>query len=143
MVKKTSILKVMKKILLCIWWQDIEKSGFILRILSLAFSGFLSFCVYVWLYESNMNLFLKIIIGCYLISNILLYFPGKNLWLHKRDKLKYDNLKDDISEASWYFISDRIYFLFSFIILFIYFKNIQINNNGKVKEENHEDKVSG
>ncbi|GAA0783138.1 hypothetical protein [Hathewaya limosa] len=119
MVRKVNILNILKKILLCFWWQDIEKSHFLPRILCLFVSVALSFCIYAWMYEANINIIFKLIISIYLIVNILLFWPAHILLSEK-----------NMFIGEVFYVFKNISVLFSFIVLFKYFmKKEQLDYN--------------
>ncbi|ATD55975.1 hypothetical protein [Clostridium chauvoei] len=91
------------------YWQDIERSNIFIRILNLIFAIVLSFGAYSTVYLSNMNIILKIIIGSYLIVNIMSYWPTEYL-LDEKNKVV----------SATFFIFQNNFILFSFIILLRY-----------------------
>ncbi|GAA0078681.1 hypothetical protein UT300005_30600 [Clostridium sp. CTA-5] len=100
------VFLVIKKILLILWWQDIEKSNLFVRILNYIWAFTLSFGAFSLVYLSNMNLILKIIIGTYLILNFMSFWPTSNL-LDDKDEV----------EGGIFYIFQRIFVLFSFVII--------------------------
>ncbi|EJO5348982.1 hypothetical protein NRP93_003134 [Clostridium botulinum] len=108
------IFPVIKKLLLYFWWQDIEKSHFLPRILNLFFSLFLSFCSCAWMYGANITIILKIIIGLYLILSFMSFWPVSNL-LDEKNKF--------IGAA--FFIFQNNFILFSFPILLRYIIKVE------------------
>ncbi|MPQ44611.1 hypothetical protein [Clostridium tarantellae] len=106
-MKKISL--IIKNLLLIFWWQDIEKSNIFVRILNYIFAFSLSFGSFSLVILSNINIILKIILGIYLIINIISFWPVSHL-LEQKDKFK----------GSMFFIFQNNCILFSFIILLNY-----------------------
>ncbi|AOR23785.1 hypothetical protein [Clostridium taeniosporum] len=98
-----------KELLIIFWWQDIEKSNFFVRILNYIFAFTLSFGVFSWVYLSNMNLILKIIVGTYGILTFMSFWPASNL-LDEESEVK----------GSIFYIFQNVLIIFSFIIILRY-----------------------
>ncbi|WP_252251002.1 hypothetical protein [Clostridium sp. ZBS13] len=103
------IFLVIKKLLLIFWWQDIEKSNFVVRILNYIFAFTLSFGAFCLMYSSNFNLILKISIGMYLILSFMSFWPTSYLLEDKNEVV-----------GGIFYIFQNKFIFFSFIILLRY-----------------------
>ena len=68
-----------------LYWQDIEKSNILPRILSYIFSTFLSFIFTVVLLDTPLNYPIRIFLSVYMIVNIFSYWPVQHYY--SRDNL--------------------------------------------------------